>query len=93
MKQASYINESKELFKTSNILEAMVPQDSIPLDSGPLFFFIYINRLSHDLASSTKLFADETFLFSVVKNMTKSRNDLKMTQPKEVLGHTKMSLN
>ena len=50
LRQASYINESKELFKTSNILEAMVPQDSIPLDSGPLFFLIYINRLSHDLA-------------------------------------------
>ena len=42
-----------------------------------IFFLLYINCLSHDLASSTKLFADETFLFSVVKNTTKSRNDLK----------------
>ena len=30
----------------------------------PLFFLIYINDLSDDLASTVKLFVDDTFLFS-----------------------------
>ena len=37
---------------------------------------IYINELSDDLASNAKLFADDTSLFSVVENMTKSVNEL-----------------
>ena len=50
----------------------------VPLGSllGPLFFLTYINNLSDDLASNATLFADDTSLFSVVKNMTKLANDL-----------------
>ena len=40
------------------------------------FFLIYINHLSDDLASNPKIFADDTSLFSVVENITKSANDL-----------------
>ena len=59
-------------------VEAGVPQGLI---LGPLLFLIYINDLSENLASNPKLFADNTSLFSVVKNVDASNinlnNDLK----------------
>ena len=33
---------------------------------GPLFFLIYINDLAEGISSTTKLFVDDTSLFSVV---------------------------
>ena len=46
---------------------AGVPQASV---LGPLFFLMYINDLSCGLSSTTKLFADDTSLFSVVHDVT-----------------------
>ena len=54
-------------------VEAGVPQESI---LGPLFFLIYVNDLSDGLTANPKLFADDTFLFSVIHNINSTANDL-----------------
>ena len=43
---------------------------------GPLFFLIYINDFSQSLSSNTKLFADDTSIFSTVKNVNFSTDQL-----------------
>ena len=52
--------------RTRAKVEAGVPEGSIP---GPLLLLIYINDLSQNLASNPKLFADDTSLFYVVKDV------------------------
>ena len=55
-------------------IESGVPQCSV---LGPLLFLVYINDLERNIKSNVKLFADETMLFSIVKNHEISANDLK----------------
>ena len=43
---------------------------------GTLLFLIYIDDLAEGLKSSVKLFADDTSIFSIVKDPTKSSNEL-----------------
>ena len=54
-------------------VKAGVPQDSI---LGPLLFLICINDLSERLPSNAKLFADDTFLFSVIHDSNDSALEL-----------------
>ena len=60
-------------FSEYSVIESGIPQGSV---LGPLLFLIYINDLEKDIKSKVKFFADDTMLFSVVKDPIASANDL-----------------
>ena len=56
-----------------SIVESGVPQGSV---LGPLLFLIYINDLERNIRSNIKFFADDTMLFSIVKDPVIPANNL-----------------
>ena len=69
-KQRVVLNGS---FSEDSILESGVPQGSV---LGPLLFLIYINDLEINIKSNIKFFADDTMLYSIIKNPEESAADL-----------------
>ena len=61
-KQRVLINGSYSEYAT---IESGVPQGSV---LGPLLFLVYINDLEKNIKSNVKFFADDTMLYSVVKD-------------------------
>ena len=64
--------KQKVVYDWKNV-HAGVPRGSI---LGPLLFLIYINDLAENLFSNPKLFADDTSLFSVVRDLNTSANEI-----------------
>ena len=54
-------------------IESGVPQGSV---LGPSLFLVYISDLERNMKSNIKFFADDTMLFSIVKDPVTSANDL-----------------
>ena len=69
-KQSVVLNGSHSSYSK---VESGVPQGSV---LGPLLFLIYINDLERNIKSNIKFFADDTMLFSIVKDPAISANNL-----------------
>ena len=69
--------EYKESSKMVNILHGQMLQQEFWKNQLLAFFsLIFINDLSDNLLSNPKLFADDTFLFSAVQDITLSTKNL-----------------
>ena len=75
----NYLNNRKQRvvlngsFSNYSTVESGVPQGSV---LGPLLFLIYINDLERNTKSNINFFADDTMLFSIVKDPVISADNL-----------------
>ena len=60
-----YLYPLNGFYSEYSTIESGVPQGSV---LGPLLFLIYINDFEHNIKSNVKFFADDTMLFSIVKD-------------------------
>ena len=60
-------------YSSYSTVQSGVPQGSV---LGPLLFLIYINDLERNIKSNIKFFADDTMLYSIVKDAAISANNL-----------------
>ena len=60
-------------YSSYSTVESVVPQGSV---LGPLLFLIYINDLERNIKSNITFFADDTTLFSILKDPVISANNL-----------------
>ena len=67
-KQRVVLNES---YSNWTPVTSGIPQGSV---LGPILFTIYINDLPDTLINTTKLFADDTKIYSVIKTMQTSNH-------------------
>ena len=70
----SYLTDFQRVLLNGQIsiwskIKAGFPQGSV---LGPLLFLVYINDLPEGLTSNVKLFADDTSIFSVVRDSSSS---------------------
>ena len=76
---SSYLTDRKQRVAMNGFysdyadIESGVPQGSV---LGPLLFLVYINDLEKDIKSNVKFFADDTMLYSIVKDPLSSAADL-----------------
>ena len=74
----NYLNNRKQRvvlnghYSNYSVVESGVPQGSV---LGPLLFLIYINDLERNIKSNIKFFADDTMLFSIVKDPAIAASD------------------
>ena len=59
---------------------------------GPLFFSIYINDFPYEHSCSTKLFADDTSPFSVVKEVSEAATK-RIKQLENIINNLQMGLS
>ena len=77
----NYLNNRKQRVVQNSshfcysIIESSVPQGSV---LGPLLFLTYINDFERNIRSNIRFFADDTMLFSIVKDPVISANDLNL---------------
>ena len=75
----SYLHNRKQrvalngFFSEYTNIESGVPQGSV---LGPLLFLVYINDLQNDVLSTVNFFADDTMLYSVVRDPQLSASQL-----------------